>query len=59
MLTIGQLASYTGVTVAAVRHYHRIGLLPEPERDRSGYRSYDAGAVVRLIRIHALSLIHI
>lgn len=51
MLTIGQLASYTGVTVAAVRHYHRIGLLPEPERDRSGYRSYDAGAVVRLIRI--------
>lgn len=54
MLSIGQLAAYTGVTVAAVRHYHGIGLLPEPERDRSGYRSYDAGAVVRLIRIHAL-----
>lgn len=55
MLTIGQLASYTGVTVAAVRHYHCIGLLPEPARDRSGYRTYDAGAVVRLIRIHALA----
>ncbi|KAA9085403.1 MerR family transcriptional regulator [Microbacterium radiodurans] len=55
MLTIGQLAAYAGVTVAAVRHYHRVGLLPEPERDRSGYRSYDADAVVRLIRIHVLA----
>ncbi|SDU80371.1 MerR family transcriptional regulator [Jiangella alkaliphila] len=55
MLTISQLAAYAGVTVRAVRHYHRIGLLPEPERDRSGYRSYDAAAVVRLIRIHTLA----
>jgi DNA-binding transcriptional MerR regulator len=50
MLTIGQLASYAGVTTRAVRHYHQIGLLPEPERDAFGYRSYDAAAVVRLIR---------
>jgi len=55
MLTISQLAAYAGVTVAAVRHYHKIGLLPEPERDRSGYRNYDAAAVVRLIRIHVLA----
>jgi DNA-binding transcriptional MerR regulator len=55
MLTISQLAAYTGVTVRAVRHYHQIGLLPEPERDHSGYRTYDAAAVVRLIRIHALA----
>ncbi len=55
MLTIGQLASYAGVTVRAVRHYHQIGLLPEPERDASGYRSYDAVAVVRLIRIRTLA----
>jgi DNA-binding transcriptional MerR regulator len=27
MLTIGQLASYAGVTIRAVRHYHQIGLL--------------------------------
>src|SRR5438876_421698 len=33
MLTIGQLAAYAGVTVRAVRHYHQIGLLPEPQRD--------------------------
>src|ERR1044072_7930282 len=55
MLTIGQLASYAGVTVRAVRHYHQIGLLPEPERDQSGYRSYDAAAVVRRLRIHTLA----
>ncbi len=55
MLTIGQLARYAGVTARAVRHYHRIGLLPEPERDSSGYRSYDAAGVVRLIRIRTLA----
>jgi DNA-binding transcriptional MerR regulator len=55
MLTIGQLASYTGVTIRAVRHYHRIGLLPEPPRNRSGYREYDSTAVVTLIRIRTLA----
>ncbi|WP_405842380.1 MerR family transcriptional regulator [Streptomyces sp. NBC_01518] len=55
MLTISRLAAYAGVTVRAVRHYHQVGLLPEPERDRSGYRTYDAAAVVRLIRIRALA----
>lgn len=55
MLTISQLAAYAGVTVRAVRHYHRIGLLAEPERDHSGYRTYDAAAVVRLIRIRTLA----
>lgn len=55
MLTIGQLASYAGVTVRAVRHYHAKGLLPEPARDHSGYRRYDAAAVVDLIRIRILA----
>lgn len=55
MLTIGQLAAYSGVTVRAVRHYHAKGLLPEPERDHSGYRRYDAAAVVELIRIRTLA----
>jgi DNA-binding transcriptional MerR regulator len=55
MLTISQLASYSGVTVRAVRHYHAKGLLPEPERDASGYRRYDATAVVELIRIRTLA----
>jgi DNA-binding transcriptional MerR regulator len=54
VLTIGQLAAYAGVTIRAVRHYHQVGLLPEPERDGSGYRTYGAEAVVRLIRIRTL-----
>jgi DNA-binding transcriptional MerR regulator len=55
MLTIGQLAAYVGVTVRAVRHYHQIGLLPEPQRDASGYRRYGATAVVSLIKIRTLA----
>ena len=55
MLTIGEVATRAGVTVRAVRHYHAKGLLAEPGRDRSGYRRYDAGAVVELIRIRTLA----
>jgi len=55
MLMIGQLAAYAGVTVRAVRHYHQIGLLPEPERDASGYRRYGPAAVVLLIKIRTLA----
>jgi len=55
MLTISQIASYAGVTVRAVRHYHAKGLLPEPERDHSGYRRYDATAVVELVKIRTLA----
>jgi DNA-binding transcriptional MerR regulator len=54
-LTISQLADHVGVTVRAIRHYHQRGLLPEPERDASGYRRYDAQAVVDLIRIKTLA----
>ena len=55
MLTIGQLADYSGVTRRAIRHYHALGLLPEPERNSAGYRSYDAQAVVDLHRIKVLA----
>ncbi|MGF6882602.1 DNA-binding transcriptional MerR regulator [Nocardia sp. GAS34] len=55
VLTIGQLASVAGVTVRTVRHYHQVGLLPEPERDASGYRRYGAQAAVDLVRIRALA----
>ena len=55
MLTIGQLAAYAGVTVRAVRHYHQVGLLPEPDRDASGYRTYGPLAVVQLTKIRTLA----
>ncbi len=55
MLTISELATYAGVSIRTVRHYHATGLLPEPERDSSGYRRYGAGAVVDLVKIRTLA----
>jgi DNA-binding transcriptional MerR regulator len=50
-LTIGELAGLAGVSTRTVRHYHAVGLLPEPERDTSGYRRYGPGDVINLVRI--------
>ena len=55
MLTISQLAAHVGCTTKAIRVYHRRGLLPEPERDASGYRRYGAQAVIDLARIVTLA----
>lgn len=55
MITIGQLAAYAGVTIKAVRHYHRRGLLAEPPRDASGYRRYSAAHAIELIKIKTLA----
>src|SRR5664279_3522593 len=55
VLTIGQLARYTGVTSKTVRFYHSIGLLPEPARDTSGYRRYSAGDAIALMKVRALA----
>jgi DNA-binding transcriptional MerR regulator len=40
-----QLAAEAGVTVETLRYYERRGLLPEPERAESGYRSYGTEVV--------------
>ncbi|MEU4272306.1 MerR family transcriptional regulator [Streptomyces sp. NPDC026092] len=55
MITIGQLAASVGVSVKTVRVYHQKGLLPEPERDASGYRRYSAGDAITLIKIRTLA----
>ncbi|GAA2875483.1 hypothetical protein Acy02nite_76660 [Actinoplanes cyaneus] len=36
-MRIGELAALVGVTTRTVRHYHHLGLLPEPERTPSGH----------------------
>jgi DNA-binding transcriptional MerR regulator len=54
VLTIGQLARYAGVSIKTVRVYHGKGLLPEPERDTSGYRRYTAQHVIDLVKIRIL-----
>ncbi|MGH7775573.1 MAG: MerR family transcriptional regulator [Candidatus Dormibacterales bacterium] len=47
-----QVAAQAGVNVQTLRYYERRGLLPEPERAISGYRSYDVQAVrtVRFVK---------
>ncbi|MEV6250786.1 MerR family transcriptional regulator [Streptomyces sp. NPDC051742] len=54
-LTIGQAAAFVGVTIKTVRHYHRLGLLAEPERDGSGYRRYGSADLLRLIQVRTLA----
>ncbi|WP_405940648.1 MerR family transcriptional regulator [Streptomyces sp. NBC_00207] len=54
-LTIGQAAAFVGVTIKTVRHYHRLGLLAEPERDGSGYRRYRSADLLRMVRVRTLA----
>lgn len=47
-LTVGKLAKTAGVNVETVRYYHRIGLLPAPQRTYGSIRYYGNEAVRRL-----------
>lgn len=49
-----ELADLAGTTVNTVRHYHRSGLLEEPERMSNGYKQYRARHLVRLLQIRRL-----
>jgi DNA-binding transcriptional MerR regulator len=58
-MRIGELAALVGVSTRTVRHYHHLGLLPEPERLANGYREYrlrDAVALARVRRLAELGL---
>lgn len=50
-LRISELAGRVGVPTSTVRYYERIGLVPEPARTPSGYRTYDTDAEARLLFI--------
>ncbi|MFB7933360.1 MerR family transcriptional regulator [Streptomyces sp. NPDC056039] len=49
-----QLAELAGTTLKTVRHYHRVGLLDEPERAANGYKRYGIHHLIRLLRIRRL-----
>lgn len=40
-MKIGQISAASGVSQRMIRHYEKIGLIPEAARRDSGYRDYD------------------
>ena len=54
-MRIGELAGLVGISTRAIRHYHRVGLLPEPARKANGYREYSLRDAVELARVRRLT----
>ncbi|RJU02803.1 MerR family transcriptional regulator [Arthrobacter frigidicola] len=52
---IGDAASFVGTTPRAIRHYHEIGLLPEPERGSDDRRRYGYEEMIRLLWIRRMA----
>ncbi|GAA1642530.1 MerR family DNA-binding transcriptional regulator [Actinoplanes couchii] len=52
---IGDAAAFAGITPRAIRHYHAIGLLPEPERGSDGRRRYGYEDMIRLLWIRKMA----
>ena len=48
MLTRGKLATQTGCNIETIRYYESTGLMPQPARSASGYRSYGEEHLRRL-----------
>ncbi|WP_432985642.1 MerR family transcriptional regulator [Dactylosporangium sp. CA-233914] len=53
-MNIGELSRLTGLPVKTIRYYSDVGLVPEAERSRAGYRQYDHGSIVRLEFVRTL-----
>ena len=47
-LTIGRLAREAGVNVETVRYYQRVGLIDEPPKPFSGFRTYPIATIDRI-----------
>ncbi len=47
-MRIGEVAAQVGVETSTIRYYESVGVLPEPERTASGYRTYLPEEVDRL-----------
>ena len=50
-LSTSRLARAAGVGIETIRYYERRGLIPEPDRTRSGYRRYPPATVDRVVFI--------
>lgn len=49
-----EVADIAGTTVNAVRHYHQIGLLEQPDRLSNGYKKYQVRHLIRILQIRRL-----
>ncbi|MGW4835039.1 MerR family transcriptional regulator [Streptomyces globisporus] len=52
---IGDAAAFAGCTPRAIRHYHEIGLLPEPERGGDDRRRYGYEDMIRMLWIRRMA----
>ncbi|MEU0685774.1 MerR family transcriptional regulator [Streptomyces uncialis] len=52
---IGDAAAFVGSTPRAIRHYHEIGLLPEPARGGDDRRRYEYEDMIRLLWIRRMA----
>jgi len=52
---IGDAAAFAGTTPRAIRQYHEIGLLPEPERGGDDRRRYGYEDMIRLLWIRRMA----
>ena len=52
---IGDAAAFVGTTPRAIRHYHQIGLLPEPERGGDNRRRYGYEDMIQLLWIRKMA----
>lgn len=57
MLTIGQLAKRTGVTIRTLRYYDKIGLLIPTDYKEGGHRLYSPNDLLRIQQIQSLKFI--
>ena len=51
MMTVHEVSQISGVSIRALHHYDKIGLLPATEVTDAGYRMYDDTALERLQQI--------
>ena len=47
--TIGQLSKLTDVNIETIRYFEKIGIIPHPPRNSSGYRVYSTPHLERLL----------
>lgn len=53
-MKISDVARIVGVSTRTIRHYHHVGVLPEPPRAANGYRTYTVRDVALLAKIRKL-----